>query len=83
MHAFTDRRRHEVVGVGVLAPGENGKIGMHMHAAMGVPEKQLPVASVPASRPGWWRRQSVYEITGIDATRVLDKTSGFALLQVK
>ena len=25
----------------------------------------------------------VYEITGIDATRVLDKKSGFALLQVK
>jgi predicted DNA-binding protein with PD1-like motif len=64
---------HEVVGVGVLAPGKNGK--------------RSGKTTTGCIRPGvktWLVAEAiVYEITGIDAKRVLDKKSGFALLQVK
>jgi hypothetical protein len=49
---------HEVVGVGVSRPVKTGKPGCTCMPQWDVPEKQLPAASVPASRPGWWRRQS-------------------------
>jgi len=58
-HAFTDRRCPRSGGCGCTRAGENGKIGMHMHAAMEAFRKNnYRVASVPASRLGWWRRQS-------------------------
>ncbi len=74
---------HEVVGVGVLAPGENGKTGMHMHAAMGRSGKTTTGCIRPGVKTWLVAEAIVYEITGIDAKRVLDKKSGFALLQVK
>jgi predicted DNA-binding protein with PD1-like motif len=74
---------HEVVGVGVLAPGEDGNIVLHMHAAMGRSGK----TTTGCIRPGvttWLVGEAIlYEIVGIDAKRILDKKSGFALLQVK
>ena len=74
---------HEVVGVGVLAPGENGKTGMHMHAALGRSGKTTTGCIRPGVKTWLVAEAIVYEITGVDATRVLDKKSGFALLQVK
>lgn len=74
---------HEVVGVGVLAPGKNGKIGMHMHAALGRSGKTTTGCIRPGVKTWLVAEAIVYEITGIDAKRVLDKKSGFALLQVK
>jgi uncharacterized protein len=74
---------HEVAGVGVLAPGENGKITLHMHAAMGRSGK----TTTGCVRPGvttWLVGEAIlYEILDINAKRILDKKSGFALLQVK
>jgi uncharacterized protein len=74
---------HEVVGVGVLAPGEEDKITLHMHAAMGRSGK----TTTGCIRPGvttWLVGEAIiYEIVGIDARRILDKKSGFTLLQVK
>jgi uncharacterized protein len=74
---------HEVVGVGVLAPGEDRKIILHMHAAMGRSGK----TTTGCIRPGvttWLVGEVIlYEIVGIDAKRILDIKSGFSLLQVK
>jgi Predicted DNA-binding protein with PD1-like DNA-binding motif len=74
---------HEVVGVGVLAPGPEGKITMHMHAAMGRSGKTTTGCIRPGVKTWLVAEAIVYEITGIDAQRVFDKKSGFALLQVK
>jgi predicted DNA-binding protein with PD1-like motif len=74
---------HEVVGVGVLAPCENGRTGMHMHAAMGRSGKTTTGCIRPGVKTWLVAEAIVYEITGIDARRILDKKSGFALLQVK
>lgn len=74
---------HEVAGVGVLAPGADGKVILHMHAALGRSGK----TTTGCLRPGvttWLMGEAIiYEITGIDARRLPDKKSGFAILQVK
>jgi predicted DNA-binding protein with PD1-like motif len=73
---------HEVAGVGILAPGEDGKPGLHIHAALGRAGK----TTTGCLRPGvntWLMAEAVlYEITDIDAKRIFDKKSGFNLLQV-
>ena len=43
---------HDVVGVGIIAPGANGK--PHWNA----PNRPSPDACNTASPPGWWERQS-------------------------
>jgi predicted DNA-binding protein with PD1-like motif len=72
---------HEVAGVGVLAPGEDGKSVLHIHAALG--------------RAGWtmtgclrhgvttWLVGEVilYEILGTKVVRIQDEQSGFELLE--
>ena len=74
---------HEVVGVGILAPGPAGKITMHMHAARGRSGKTTTGCIRPGVKTWLVAEAIVYEITGLDAKRMLDKKSGFALLQVK
>jgi predicted DNA-binding protein with PD1-like motif len=74
---------HEVVGVGILAPGPDGKITMHMHAAMGRSGKTTTGCIRPGVKTWLVAEAILYEITGLDAKRMLNKKSGFALLQVK
>jgi predicted DNA-binding protein with PD1-like motif len=74
---------HEVVGVGILAPGSDGKVTMHMHAAMGRSGKTTTGCIRPGVKTWLVAEAILYEITGLDAKRVLDKKSGFALLKVK
>jgi predicted DNA-binding protein with PD1-like motif len=74
---------HEVVGVGVLAPCEDNKTKMHMHAALGRSGKTTTGCIRPGVKTWLVAEAVVYEITGVDAKRVMDKKSGFALLQVK
>jgi predicted DNA-binding protein with PD1-like motif len=74
---------HEVVGVGILAPGADGKITMHMHAAMGRSGKTTTGCIRPGVKAWLVAEAILYEITGVDAKRMPDKKSGFALLQVK
>ena len=73
---------HEVLGVGVIAPGEDGKPVLHIHAALGRSGKTM----VGCLRPGvttWLVGEVIiYEITGADVTRVTDEESGFALLDI-
>jgi predicted DNA-binding protein with PD1-like motif len=73
---------HEVAGVGIIAPGEDGKPVLHVHAALGRSGK----TTTGCLRPGvttWVVGEAIiYEILGADVSRVMDETSGFALLEV-
>ena len=72
---------HEVAGVGVLAPGEDGKPVLHIHAALGRAGHTI----TGCLRPGvttWVVGEAIlYEILGAKVARIKDKASGFALLQ--
>ena len=72
---------HEVAGVGVLAPGEDGKPVLHIHAALG----RAGHTMTGCLRPGvttWVVGEAIlYEILGAKVARIKDKVSGFALLQ--
>jgi predicted DNA-binding protein with PD1-like motif len=73
---------HEVCGVGIIAPGEDGKPGLHIHAALGRSGK----TTTGCLRPGvttWVVGEAIiYEILGADISRVVNETTGFALLEV-
>jgi len=72
---------HEVAGVGVLAPGEDGKPVLHIHAALGRSGK----TTTGCLRPGvttWVVGEVIlYEIIGAKVARLHDEQSGFALLE--
>jgi len=72
---------HEVAGVGVLAPGEDGKPVLHIHAALGRSGQTM----TGCLRPGvttWLVAEAIlYEILGARVKRIKDKKSGFALLE--
>ena len=73
---------HEVVGVGIIAPDNDGKPVLHIHASLGRSGQTL----TGCLRPGvvtWLVGEAIiYEITGTDAKRLPDKESGFDLLEV-
>lgn len=73
---------HEVVGVGILVPGENGRPVLHIHASLG----RSGQATTGCLRPGvtTWIVGEVmlYEILDIEASRTRDPRSGFALLDL-
>ena len=74
---------HEVVGTGVIAPGEDGKPVLHIHAALGRSGQTIS-GCLRLGVTTWLVAEAIlYEITGVEAARVMDKESGFALLQVK
>ena len=73
---------HEVVGVGVIAPNEQGKPILHIHAALGRSGKTI----TGCLRPGvttWIVGEAIlYEILEADAVRIPDEETGFELLKV-
>jgi predicted DNA-binding protein with PD1-like motif len=72
---------HEVAGVGVLAPDENGKPVLHIHAALGRSGQTMTGCLRPGVKTWLVAEAILYEIVGARATRVKDKKSGFTLLQ--
>ncbi len=74
---------HEVVGVGVLAPSEDGKPVLHIHAALGRSGQTMSGCLRPGVTTWLVGEAILYEITGADVVRVSDKESGFALLEVE
>jgi len=72
---------HEVLGIGVLAPDENGKPILHIHGALGRSGQTM----TGCLRPGvttWLVVEAImYEILGTKAIRVMDKESNFPLLE--
>jgi predicted DNA-binding protein with PD1-like motif len=73
---------HEVVGVGVIAPGEDGKPILHIHAALGRAGKTIGGCLRPGVTTWLMGEVILYEIIGVDAARVRDEESGFVLLEV-
>ncbi|GAH05658.1 unnamed protein product [marine sediment metagenome] len=72
---------HEVVGVGVLAPGEDGKPVLHIHAALGR-AGQTMTGCLRHGVTTWLVGEVIlYEILGADVARVKDEQSGFELLE--
>ncbi|MFH0911358.1 MAG: PPC domain-containing DNA-binding protein [Planctomycetota bacterium] len=72
---------HEVAGVGVLAPGEDGRPVLHMHAALGRSGQTLTGCIRPGVKTWLVGEAILYEILGTNAARVRDKASGFSLLE--
>jgi len=72
---------HEVAGVGVLAPGEDGKPVLHMHAALGRSGQTMAGCLRPGVTTWIVGEVILYEILGAKVVRLKDKKSGFALLQ--
>lgn len=78
---FPISEAHEVVGVGILAPGEDGKPGLHIHAALGRAGKTATGCLRPGVNTWLVCEVILYEITGVKLARVMDQESGFALLE--
>jgi len=72
---------HEVVGVGVLAPGQDGKPVLHIHAALGRSGQTMSGCLRPGVTTWLVGEVILYEIIGAKATRIKDKQSGLALLE--
>ena len=72
---------HEVAGVGVLAPSEDGRPILHIHAALGRSGKTI----TGCLRPGvttWLVAEAIlYEILDAKVARLMDNESGFELLE--
>ncbi len=72
---------HEVVGVGVLAPGEDGRPALHIHAALGRAGRTM-TGCLRHGVTTWLVGEVIlYEILGTKVVRVQDKQSGFELLE--
>jgi len=72
---------HEVAGVGILAPGDDGKPVLHIHAALGRAGKTMTGCLRPGVTTWLVGEVIIYEVTGADVTRILDNKSGFVLLE--
>ncbi len=72
---------HEVLGVGVLAPAEDGKPVLHIHAALGRAGHTMTGCLRPGVTTWLVGEVILYEILGVTAARVMDKESGLALLE--
>jgi predicted DNA-binding protein with PD1-like motif len=74
---------HEVVGVGVLAPGEDGRPTLHIHAALGRAGRTM-TGCLRHGVTTWLVGEVIlYEILDAKVMRVKDEQSGFELLEPK
>lgn len=74
---------HEVIGVGVLAPDEDGKPVLHIHAALGRSGNTMTGCLRPGVTTWLIGEVILYEIIRAKAKRVKDKQSGFVLLEIE
>lgn len=67
--------------MGVLAPNEDGKPVLHIHAALGR-SGQTITGCLRYGVSTWLVGEAIlYEIVGVKVARVKDKESGFELLE--
>jgi predicted DNA-binding protein with PD1-like motif len=71
---------HEAVGVGLLAPGEDGKPILHIHAALGRAGQTLTGCLRPGVETWLVGEVVLYELIGFRVKRTMDNISGFTLL---
>ena len=73
---------HEVAGIGVLAPDENKKPVLHIHASLGRAGKSVTGCLRPGVTAWLVGEVVIYEILGAEVIRKMDQDSGFVLLDV-
>lgn len=73
---------HEVMGVGIIAPDEDGRPRLHIHASLGRVNNVITGCLRPGVTTWLVGEAIIYEITGTTARRLPDKASGFDLLEV-
>ena len=71
---------HEVAGVGVLASGEDGKPALHVHAALGRSEGTITGCLRNGVKTWTVCEVILYEIIDAKATRAMDPSLGFPIL---
>ena len=74
---------HEVVGVGILAPGDEGKSVLHIHAALGRSGQTITGCLRPGVNTWVVGEVILYEIVGSRAIRTKDSRTGFTLLSTE
>ena len=72
---------HEVVGVGILAPGEDRRPSLHIHAALGRSGQTMSGCLRPGVTTWLVGEVILYEILGAPVARIRDEVSGFELLE--
>ena len=72
---------HEVVGSGVIAQDVNGNPVLHIHASMGRTGKSTTGCLRPGVKTWLVGEVIIQEITGVASRRLIDKESGFSLLE--
>jgi len=73
---------HEVVGVGIIAPGPDGRPVLHIHASLGRSDKVLTGCLRPGVTTWLVGEAIIYEILGAKAARLPDPKSGFDLMEM-
>ena len=73
---------HEVLAAGIIAPDEKGNPVLHVHGALGRSGSTITGCLRPGVTTWLVGEVVLYEILGIEAKRVKDERSGFALLKV-
>jgi predicted DNA-binding protein with PD1-like motif len=72
---------HEVAAIGMLAPGEDGRPILHMHGALGR-SGQTMTGCLRRGVAVWLYSEAILcEIIGTGATRVMNKKTGFLMLE--
>ena len=72
---------HEVLGLGILAPDEDGKPVLHIHAALGRSGQTMSGCLRPGVTTWLVGEVILYEILGVNVARIRDEASDFDLLE--
>lgn len=73
---------HEVAGMGIIAPGPDGRPVLHIHAALGRSGQTLTGCLRPGVKTWLVGEAIIYEITGTSTKRLPDTASGFDLMEM-
>ena len=73
---------HETLGIGVIAPGDDGKPKLHMHGALGRSGHTLTGCLRNGVTTWVMAEVVIYEILGTRVARLTEKESGLAGLRV-
>ncbi len=73
---------HEVAAVGLLAPDGKGKPVLHIHGALGRAGSTLTGCLRPGVKTWLIGEVVLIEILGVNVARLIDKESGFELLEI-
>ena len=72
---------HEVVGTGVIAPDQEGRPKLHLHAALGRAGRTIAGCLRPGLKTWLVGEVIMCEILDVESKRVFDEKSRFSLLE--